>query len=236
MSVEHLTEIIPEVSEAIESLTQTVKTLSSAAYVDGLTGLMNGVALRKFEAAKERTHTFGAVFVDLTGFKRINDAHGHEAGDAALRESGRVLQAIGKAHGAFVFRQSGDEFILLTRRHDAARSCAEAVAEHFASGLRFSYGDVPLLVHAAVGFSLRQDNEATLSMLIQQADAACRIAKDEGSNKPVEWTVKLSRDDLVSERRRCTICQATTSIMVRKSRRSAEALRTCANCGRALPG
>jgi hypothetical protein len=73
-----------------------------------------------------------------------------------------------------------------------------------------------------------------LSTLIDQADQGCRIAKERGSTSAVQWTESLAQDIAVSERRRCTECQATTSLLVRKTHRQVSALQACANCGALL--
>jgi len=229
-SEELLRELLPEISELQRALTQLI----SAAYEDQLTRLLNGAALRRFEDVKERTHAFGAVFVDLTGFKGINDGHGHEAGDAALREVGSVLVKIAQEYGAYVFRKSGDEFVLLARKVSGVRDCALAIAHRLARGVPFKYGSLDLHLKGAVGYSLREDDESTLSALIRQADAGCAIAKERGGSEAVQWTPELERDVAISERRRCSCCQATTSLLVRAARRAPTALQRCANCGEPL--
>lgn len=226
----NLLELLPEVS----SLRHALAGLVASAYVDRLTGLLNGVALQRFEDVMERTHTFGAVFVDLTGFKSINDQYGHSAGDAALKQAGLALQDAASAYKAYVFRKSGDEFVLLTRKTSGARDCAAAVASRLAEGIPFSFENHEVAVRGAVGYSVREDSESTLSTLINQADAACRDAKDQGSAEPVQWTAAIAQDSTVSQRRRCHQCQATTSLLVREAQRRPSALQLCANCGASL--
>ncbi|MFL5345124.1 MAG: diguanylate cyclase domain-containing protein [Hyalangium sp.] len=148
----------------------------------------------------------------------MNDRFGHDAGDAALSAAGSRIAEIGARFSAIPFRKSGDEFVLLTTNARDAKQCADALAEAFGPGFLITFEASQLTVRGAVGFSVRQDNEATLKRLVDQADAACRRAKLSGGIKPVEWSPETSLDDSVSIRKRCSHCQAR-----------------CANCGATFP-
>jgi diguanylate cyclase (GGDEF)-like protein len=87
------------------------------ALTDPLTGVANARALRyRFEDEAERARRYGDSFsllmMDLDGFKRINDTHGHQAGDAAIKEVARLLSAQLRA-ADFLSRYAGDEFVAL---------------------------------------------------------------------------------------------------------------------------
>ena len=103
-------------------LFSTVETL---AYEDPLTGLANRRALEeRLEAAVGAAAIAGSplalLFCDLDGLKEINDADGHEAGDAALLRVAAALRAAAAAHeGAFISRIGGDEFCVLLEGHAA---------------------------------------------------------------------------------------------------------------------
>lgn len=228
---EKLAQIAPEAAQVLESMQAVIQGLLVSAYEDSITQLMNGVALSKFEKARDRAHTFGAVFTDLSGFKEINDRYGHDAGDAALYAAGSKLASIAAQRSAYAFRKSGDEFVLLTRDARSARHCAEDVVAVFGQGFDVPFQDTHLRVRGAVGYSVRQDNETTLTVLVSQADAACRRAKLEGGSRALEWSPEMSTEESVSLRKRCLHCQATTTLLVDPSRKRPEALSRCGNCG-----
>jgi two-component system cell cycle response regulator len=108
--------------------------LRSASLIDALTGVYNrrGVErllVHEVERARRGGHELAVVFVDLDGFKAINDRHGHEAGDEALRTFARELAATARA-GDVVARLGGDEFLVVLPRTSAAgaRIFAERIA------------------------------------------------------------------------------------------------------------
>ncbi len=106
--------------------------LRAAAFTDSLTGLANRRAVRKELSRRLHQHVPTAVlYLDLNGFKRINDTYGHAAGDEVLREAGRLLTAAFRPDD-LVARIGGDEFLVLaTMLHPtdlpALRSRAEQV-------------------------------------------------------------------------------------------------------------
>ena len=113
--------------------------LSYRAQHDGLTGLPNRALLyERLEAEIERASRsgglLGVVYIDLDGFKQINDTYGHDAGDAVLQEAAkRMTHAVRR--GDTVARLGGDEFVvllpLLGRREDAGQ-----IADKIAKALR----------------------------------------------------------------------------------------------------
>jgi diguanylate cyclase (GGDEF)-like protein len=96
---------------------QAVARLQEEAYVDPLTGLLNRRAFerdveRESSRALRHRRRYTIVLIDLDGLKRINDQHGHTAGDLTLRELGTALASATRA-GDAAYRVGGDEFILL---------------------------------------------------------------------------------------------------------------------------
>ena len=102
------------------------------AYRDVLTGLANRLALSEalaemVSACAERAERFHLLFIDLDGFKAVNDSFGHKAGDALLVRAARRMQSCMAERGG-IFRLGGDEFIVLTSglgERGAVRSLAE---------------------------------------------------------------------------------------------------------------
>lgn len=158
------------------------------AFVDELTGLPNRRVLNdRLEQAivmAQRHRTGLAVmFVDLDRFKSVNDVHGHEAGDAFLREIADRLRASVRASDTVV-RQGGDEFvILLPDVSDASE--AEIVARKILSAF-----DSPVTVlgleldaSASLGVALYPEHGIDADSLMAEADTAMYAAKDAGRNR-----------------------------------------------------
>lgn len=149
---------------------------------DPLTNLMNRRAF--MEEAERRfsergAKTFALIFIDLDGFKSINDVHGHHAGDQLIVATARRLSA--RPDIKFVARLGGDEFAALTvdvNGSEAAMTTAHAIADLL--GGTVEVDRKPLALTASIGVSLRSDDIETLAELIQTADAAMRRAKDTG--------------------------------------------------------
>ncbi|MGN6612594.1 MAG: diguanylate cyclase [Angustibacter sp.] len=121
------------------------------------------------------------LFIDLDGFKDVNDRYGHSAGDALLREVGRRLLA--DAGAAAVGRFGGDEFVVL--RHDlpdaeAARAAARAIHEKLA--VPFEHAGITLVPRASVGAAWTAVQEPA-DPLVARADADMYRAKRSRSDR-----------------------------------------------------
>ncbi len=155
--------------------------LRQQALRDPLTGLANRAELRdRLSGALERAARgegrVAVLFLDLDGFKAINDEHGHATGDRILLEVARRLERTVRG-GDVVGRLGGDEFVVLCERLDDAEA-AVSVAARCAEALEAPY-DVagePLAVTCSVGVALaHQDRSA--DQLIDEADQAMYLAK-----------------------------------------------------------
>lgn len=170
-------------------LTRDREQLQIAATVDELTGLLNR---RGFEArlaeevarSKRYGHLLSMIMMDLDGFKRINDEHGHAAGDAMLRAFGVLSTTVFRSSDVTA-RYGGDEFAFILP--DTGKTEAWAVAEKIRSSLRdlqVPVGD-GITVHttgSAGVASLTGDIEDARS-LSNAADAALYRAKDAGRDR-----------------------------------------------------
>ncbi|WP_431221256.1 diguanylate cyclase domain-containing protein [Leifsonia xyli] len=156
--------------------------LAQLALVDHLTGLHNR---RSLEHRLEATVTEGEggvlLFLDLDGFKSINDRHGHETGDAVLRTiSGRLTE--GSRATDVISRLAGDEFVVLSAgssREDGERFAARLVRE-IASPIDTARG--PMTVTASCGV-ITIEPGLTAKQLLDAADAAMYRAKNSGRNR-----------------------------------------------------
>ena len=143
---------------------------------DSLTGVLNRTGFgRSVEAVLEETidgHArAGLLFVDLDGFKGLNDSHGHQAGDLLLREVAERLRGTLRGEDT-VARLGGDEFAVVLPRvtqADEVRAAARRVREAFAEP--FEVSGTRLALSASVGEAISPDHGATIDELVRHADA-----------------------------------------------------------------
>jgi len=162
--------------------------IASLAYSDPLTGLTNRVSLAPaLEQAIERSRRHGwkiaGVFVDLDGFKQINDRHGHAAGDAFLVEVAQRLRRNVRASD-LVARLGGDEFFLVLEEvQDMA--AVESIVGKLIDALRRPYagiGETQRRISATLGVSIFPDDAPDAATLMEHADEAMYTAKQAGKN------------------------------------------------------
>jgi diguanylate cyclase (GGDEF)-like protein len=152
---------------------------------DGLTELPNRRLLhdrlsQSLAGARRNRHLLGVLFLDLDGFKAINDTFGHAAGDLLLRGVASRLRSCTRESDT-IARIGGDEFVLVLpeiRRLDDIRSFATKILEAIASP--FSLGDRELPVHASIGISVYPNDGHDAESLLRAADVAMYRAKAEG--------------------------------------------------------
>jgi len=162
--------------------------VASQASTDGLTGLANRRLLdEELVLEWRRADRVGAslafVLLDLDDFKRVNDTHGHLAGDAVLRVVGRVL-AEGVRQVDLAGRYGGEEFALILPETELPG--AHKLAERVRSTLEATAIELPdgqtLRVTASFGVALK-DAQATPEDLVSAADDALYAAKAAGKNR-----------------------------------------------------
>jgi diguanylate cyclase (GGDEF)-like protein/PAS domain S-box-containing protein len=172
--------------------------LAHLAYHDALTGLPNRALLTaRVEASLRRRavhgEMVGVVFLDLDGFKNVNDSSGHEAGDEVLVEAARRLtEAVGP--GDTVARFGGDEFAVLVERR-VTRGDVLDVARRVAAALRspFELAGQATSVSASVGVAFADDAE-DVTGLLRGADLAMYRAKAAGSGRVEAYRPELLVD------------------------------------------
>lgn len=162
--------------------------LRDMAMADPLTGLANRrrldaiIELRFAEAARNGK-PISCLMVDIDHFKRFNDDHGHQAGDAVLREVGAVLKGATRDDG-LAFRYGGEEFLVLLPAVDAEQACARAeeIRARIAAIQLVHDGRDLKQISASVGVASAPVN-CPASRLMQVADAALLEAKALGRNR-----------------------------------------------------
>lgn len=155
---------------------------------DGLTGLPNRFAFQRslrqsLADAARYDSPLGLLFLDLDGFKAVNDSLGHAAGDELLRQAAsRLQQVIRKSDLAA--RLGGDEFVVAIRRirtpGDAA-SAAENIRRDLARQYELDEGEC--WVTASIGIAMFPDDANDADVLIRCADTAMYHAKGHGANR-----------------------------------------------------
>jgi len=180
-----LLSIIHDITEQLNAEAQ----LQRMASYDPLTELPNRRLfmnrLREELARRGRDQgQFALLFVDLDGFKAVNDRHGHDAGDRLLRElSGRLRNCVRESDT--VARLGGDEFTLLLPDAETAADAAAVALKIIEAASREVALDGGLLaqVSASVGIALYPAHGREADLLLSSADAAMYRAKSEGRNR-----------------------------------------------------
>jgi diguanylate cyclase (GGDEF)-like protein len=179
---------------------------------------------------------YGALMLDLTGFKRVNDEGTHAAGDAALGRVGKTLLAMCDASEQFSpampFRYGGDEFCILVPK---------TIFEEFVDPFRLSQlrWDDFTLQEKSLGFSASigiadPDEDVGLVELVDRADRAAKLSKDR-KDEPVRWAPTIGHESIVSPRKRCDACTATITVQIAQVRVVTDGFKMCPNCGGVLP-
>jgi diguanylate cyclase (GGDEF)-like protein len=155
---------------------------------DDLTRLYNSrylnlILRRETKRAARTRRPVSVLFIDLDGFKEVNDTHGHLAGSKALVEAAAVIRGCARETDV-VARFGGDEFSLILP--DTGRDGAVAVAERIAErlrGFRFLVGDgLAVRLTASIGVATLPDVAGSAEELIRAADTAMYRVKARGKN------------------------------------------------------
>ncbi|HSQ05042.1 MAG TPA: diguanylate cyclase, partial [Burkholderiales bacterium] len=165
-----------EVGQALMKASRMLRDAEHRAHHDALTGLANRALFDEIVeqqvAACQRTGTTLAVlYIDLDGFKVVNDAHGHATGDELLRAvAARLKKGIRRSDVAA--RLGGDEFgvILVHTDREAAKQLAAKLVERIS--LPYAIGPLTLEISASVGVGGYPESGTTSEELLERADEA----------------------------------------------------------------
>ena len=162
-----------ELGEALRLLEKAQAQLAVQASQDALTGLANRRSVDShLELRSKRDTPFSVIYMDLNGFKKINDTHGHQAGDDLLKQVGERLSSVFRSTD-IVGRWGGDEFVALVEASSPdTQTHMSRIAEVFSREFAISSGDVEQYVRigAAVGVADWRPGE-TVAEVLQRADA-----------------------------------------------------------------
>lgn len=175
-------------SSSISRLIQRQHSLEDAANYDLLTGLPNRRLLHDRLAqalirSKRSGHKLAVCYLDLDGFKQVNDSHGHEAGDEVLRTVSRRLSKLLRAEDT-VARIGGDEFVLLLGDLEQEED-AEALLNRLLSDIAkpILIDGTPTGVTASIGITLYPRDLNPPEVLLLHADEAMYVAKNSGKSR-----------------------------------------------------
>jgi len=160
--------------------------LAFLAYHDPLTGLPNRKAFYQklgqsiLAAQKAGKGILAILFLDLDGFKAVNDFHGHEMGDWLLNQVGQRLRRCIRGNDLLA-RFGGDEFCVILN-HAANRAKVKMVATRILKTISQPYirNDVSLAVGVSIGIGVYSPGAQDEETLLKEADAAMYAAKQEG--------------------------------------------------------
>lgn len=154
--------------------------LEHFAYKDSLTGLYNRHYLSRY--FEDHSKTGGVLFfLDMDGFKEVNDIHGHDTGDLVLKEIAiRLQKFVNEHHDAFAVRLGGDEFII----HFAQLSTREELSKRAEYVLNcLSAWNNKYQLSTSIGIvSYPVDSNINLKTLLKNADNALYLSKTAGKN------------------------------------------------------
>ena len=141
--------------------------------------------------ARRSKEKIAVMFMDLDGFKEVNDEHGHAVGDELLRQvSKRVVNTLRASDT--IARIGGDEFTVIVTDINHADDVAN-IAGKILSAIKdvYTVDDSRFTVSASIGISFYPDNSEDMHMLVKQADIAMYKAKKQGKNRFVFFDTSM---------------------------------------------
>jgi diguanylate cyclase (GGDEF)-like protein len=169
-------------------LKEDIVKLRELAETDFMTGLMNrrsflAVAEDSFAFSRRYRRSMAALMIDIDHFKKINDTHGHAAGDDAIRH---VAETIGGSIRTTdkAARFGGEEFVVLLREID--QETAILLAERIRKSIEAAvvrHGDTTIAMTVSIGLALFADRDRDVQDVIERADQALYVAKKSGRNR-----------------------------------------------------
>ncbi|MFC5300815.1 diguanylate cyclase domain-containing protein [Azospira restricta] len=174
------------VTTDVHELTTTQEQLRRSAERDALTDALSRHTMMSFIECSiaDPNQEFALFFIDLDGFKSVNDEKGHRAGDRLLAEIATALRGAVRTEDA-VGRFGGDEFLVLARVKGQAG--AQALAEHLCASVEGAAQASGSAVSASIGYALAPSDARDPLELLHYADAAMYAAKRSGKNRAMSW-------------------------------------------------
>jgi len=181
-----LTSLLSELQKGYEQIKESERLSKTLAETDSLTGLTNRYyitqKLNDLFMSKEELIDFSLFFLDLDGFKDINDTYGHDTGDIVLKKTGEILQQdVGEKD--VVSRLGGDEFVLLVKSADRQElsTFANKLMDDIAKLIIIDEHSIHIT--ASIGILVITSDVSSVSEIIKKADLAMYEAKKHGKNQ-----------------------------------------------------
>ena len=190
----HRTQLEVLVAERTAALVQANRRLQQLALTDPLTGVANRRKLDEvleLELSRAQRHEtqFAMMLCDVDHFKLYNDHYGHPAGDECLLAVAKVLSGVFKRAGEICARYGGEEFAVLLPSESDERALERAeMARQALWDLALEHKTSPVAsrVTLSIGVAIKQsDMPENAQQLLQRADTALYLAKNNGRNKVV---------------------------------------------------
>lgn len=175
-------------SENAMQFKEDITKLRQLADTDHLTGLMNRRAFLvaaddAMDYCQRYKRSMATLMIDIDHFKKINDAHGHAAGDGAIK---RVAEIVGDCIRTTdkAARFGGEEFVVLLREVDqaTAQSLAERIRTTIESSM-IGYGSLDISVTVSIGVAIMTEIDRDVQDMIERADQGLYLAKNTGRNR-----------------------------------------------------
>ena len=179
--------LIDGFNEMLAQIEKRDERLDYLAHFDSLTLLPNRVTFQDrlaqaLHLASRADQQLAVLFIDLDGFKDINDTHGHRLGDLLLQEvAGHLLRHVRQSDT--VARLGGDEFVIFLQNCGDVVNVA-GVAEQFMQCFAkpFQLDGIEIFISASIGISMFPDDGKEIEELVKNSDAAMYHAKKKGKN------------------------------------------------------
>ena len=176
-------------------LRSRVEELEKISFIDPTTGLYNRWYLQprlveEFSRARRREFPLSCLFIDIDGFKAVNERHGHFVGDRVLRDMAQLLRGHCRKEDVLI-RFGGDEFVLLlsSSGRRAARAAAERIRGRIGAHAFVGEG-APLTLSVSIGVSTLEKQHVASSgdpwELVWSADGAMHLARQKGPGR-IHW-------------------------------------------------
>lgn len=209
----NLLQILANILKNVLTPIQIDKQTKFMAYNDGLTKLPNRFLFmesvnKAIHLAETQGNEFAVIFVDLDGFKAVNDSLGHSGGDILLKQVAKDLKEIVNEEDV-VARFAGDEFLILLNQvgdQEALKKSADQIVDLFSK--EFLVLNQEFIVTASLGIVNYLGEGETAESLIRSADMAMYQAKMQGKNQYVFCTQEMREKDFQQQQLAADLSQA----------------------------